>query len=124
MCWDRNILQVIIIFDRKLTMGRFFVLKAIYEVLLENPSAEYVEKRLVVDQIELYPESDKKNLRMIWAPRTLNNIIIKLEEFGLVKSYNVWEKPPKKMLKITKMGKELIKSEGTIHNFHKLKKKK
>ena len=115
---------MVIIFDRKLTLGRYFVLKAINEVLLENPSADYIEKRLVVDQIELYPERDKGNLRMIWTLRTLSNIIIKLEEFGLVKSYNVWEKPPKKMLKITKMGKQLLKSARTIHDFHNLSKEK
>ena len=105
-------------------MGRFFVLKAIHEVLLENPSADYIEKRLVIDQINLYPESDKRNLSMIWAPRTLNNIIIKLEEFGLVKSYNVWEKPPKKMLKITMLGRNLLRSGTVLFNFHNLSKKK
>lgn len=105
-------------------MGRFFVLKAVYEVHRENPSIDYIEKKLVIDQINQYPDDDKKILRMVWNPHSLDNLILKLEEFGLLKSYNIWEKPPKKMLKITNLGKKIIKSATRIFEFHNLPKKK
>ena len=122
--WIWKHLRVVIMFGRKLSMGRFFVLKTIHDIHLENPSSEYIEKRLVVDQINLYPDDIKKNLAMSWTPDSLNNLIIKLEDFGLVKSYNVWEKPPKKMLKITKMGKKYLQDAESLYDFHNSSNKK
>ena len=111
-------------FGRKLSMGRFYVLKAIQELLLENSPVEYIEKRLVVDQINLYPEDIKMNLAMIWTPNALDDIIINLEKIGLIKSYNIKEKPLRKMVKISKMGKKYLKDNKTLHNFHNSPKKK
>lgn len=111
-------------FGRKLSIGRFYVLKTIRELLLENHPAEYIEKRLVIDQINLYPEYIKQNLSMIWTPNALNDIIINLEKIGLIKSYNIKEKPQRKMLKVSKMGKNYLKDNETLYNFHNLPKKK
>ncbi len=107
-----------------MSLGRYYVLKAIRELFLENPKSDYIEKKLVVEQINSYPEDIKKNISMIWTPNGLNDLIIILEKYGLIESYNIYEKPPRKMLKLTKMGKKFLKDNDRLYNFHKMKKEK